>query len=120
MSDNTPARVLLVEDQEMVRETLVMLIEMLDHPIVATETAEEALPLLDQQAFDVLIADLTLPGMSGLDLLREAAKRQPKLRLVLSSGYGAVDEAQKQGLDIVMLPKPVDNDRLIALLNEKR
>jgi DNA-binding NtrC family response regulator len=108
--------VLLVEDQELVRETLAMLIEMLGHRVTAAESAEDALALLDAGRFDMLLSDLTLPGMSGLALAQLVAERQPGIRLVLSSGYGVVDEVKRSGLDIVLLPKPIDNDKLVALL----
>jgi CheY-like chemotaxis protein len=66
---------------------------------------EEAIGLLAQQEFDVLLTDIGLPGMSGIDLAVQAKHRQPALKIVFASGYGAVDDLD---FETVSLPKPYD------------
>lgn len=118
MEQNT-ARVLLVEDNKMVRDSLVELIELLGHAATAVPDAEAALAALAAGEFDLLLSDLSLPGMSGLDLARQVAAARPAVRLVLATGYGTLIDPAQAGLPgMLTLPKPIDVDRLAQLLEE--
>src|SRR5678815_445558 len=83
---NERLRVLVVEDEEPVRAaTAAVLSE--DFVVTPAASAEEALPLLEAQAFDVLCADFQMPGCNGLQLLRRATPVHPYLSGVLVTGY---------------------------------
>ncbi len=87
----------------------------LGHQVVVSETAEEALELLEQQPFDVLLTDVGLAGMSGIDLVREVGVRQPQLSLVIASGYAV--SASDVGLDrLRTMLKPYDIHQVRQLL----
>jgi DNA-binding NtrC family response regulator len=77
--------VLIVEDEAPVRA---LLLEVLSthHPCVAVETAEEALVLLSKQKFDVLLTDISLPGMSGVQLVRRVYDLHPNVCVIVMSG----------------------------------
>jgi PAS domain S-box-containing protein len=79
-------KILVVEDESDAREALCELLGMLGHVYEAAGSAEEALPRLQGQPYDVLLTDLTLPGMSGLDLARAAVHMRAAQRVVFSSG----------------------------------
>jgi two-component system NtrC family response regulator len=88
------------------------------HQAIPAAAAGPALEVLAGRPVDVVIADLRMPGASGLDLLRAARERYPGAEVVLLTAYGTVEEAveaMKAGA-ADFLGKPVDLDRLEALL----
>lgn len=114
--DDGSLRVLFVEDDPTLRMLTGEVVLELGHQVVAVETAEEALDLLEQQSFDVLLTDVGLAGMSGIDLAREAGARQPQLSLVIASGYPV--NASDVGLDrLHTMLKPYDIHQVRQLLD---
>jgi signal transduction histidine kinase len=117
-------RVLVVEDDPDVRELTVAMLESLGYAVVATETGSAGLQILrDDSKLDVLLSDMVLPGgMSGVELIAEARRRLPGLRVVLMSGYvDSAVERPRLPADVALLPKPFDRHdlslRLRASLN---
>lgn len=111
------ARVLLVEDNELVRDSLGELIDALGHNVQCVPDAEAAIESLARDEFDVLISDLSLPKMSGLDLARYVKEHHPRVKLVLATGYGGLIDGSKLGFEITVMPKPIDIDRLTQVLD---
>ncbi len=107
-------RVLLVEDEELIRMITAENLKDLGHQVFIAPTVEEALALLRQMAMDVLLTDINLPGRSGIDLASAARRQQPGLRIIFTSGYYAGAELkQKSGLsDIIYLLKPYTRESL--------
>ncbi|MET0404169.1 MAG: response regulator, partial [Cystobacter sp.] len=100
-------RVLLVEDDEDIRTSACELLGILGHDVLAVSSAEEARAALSGSGgVDVLFTDVSLPGMSGVELAREAVKRRPGLRVIVASGYGNATEGLDKNLNAVVLPKP--------------
>ncbi len=108
-------RILVVEDNEDSRILVCELLDTLGHTVTGVGSAEEALEALKKDSFDTLFTDVSLPGMSGVDLARKAAVMLPGLSIVFASGYGASISAH---LDIPSrsLPKPYDVNQLRAVL----
>ncbi|MBM7115851.1 response regulator [Archangium primigenium] len=98
--------VLLVEDDEDIRTSAYELLGILGHDVLAVSSAEEARSALMVDEFDVLFTDVSLPGMSGVELAREAVRRRPGLRVIVASGYGNATEGLDQLKGVVVLPKP--------------
>lgn len=112
-----PLRILLVEDQEDLRETSLQLLDILGADAQGAVDAESAETMLAREHFDVLITDITLPGRSGIELAMRMAERQPGLKVVFCSGYGAPTDLPK-GLRSWNLPKPYGVPQLEGLLEE--
>lgn len=119
-------RVLVVDDDEMVREVLMASLEDAGFRILEAETALSALELLDEGAeVDALLTDFSMPGMDGLDLIREVHARQPDLPAILLTGH--VGEVAKQAVHrqrsdrFTLLQKPMKPaqiaERLAALID---
>ncbi len=108
---------LIVDDEAIVRESLVD--SMRDgHEVAAAESAEEALELLAERDFDVVITDVRLPGMNGVELVSEIKMRKPYVKSIVITAYPSVElavEAMKQGA-IDYLVKPVSSDDLARVL----
>lgn len=106
--------ILLVEDEELIREALRDILEESGYDIQAAASAEEAEELLSASSFDVLFTDVSLPGKSGIELAGLARARYPQLRIILSSGYSANAPAMRSAdfTDAIFLPKPYDIDEV--------
>jgi CheY-like chemotaxis protein len=112
--------VLLVEDNVEVSLITVEYLTELGHQATAVAAAEPALAQLAERRFDAVMTDVSLPGMSGIDLAKELVKQYPKLPVVISSGYGTLDVQQILGQrrpSVFLLPKPYDMPMLERTLN---
>ncbi|MGD0492572.1 MAG: response regulator [Steroidobacteraceae bacterium] len=112
--------VLLVEDNVEVSLITVEYLTELGHQATAVAAAEPALLQLAERQFDAVMTDVSLPGMSGIDLAKELVKQYPKLPVVISSGYGSFDVQQILGHrqpSVFLLPKPYDMPMLEQTLN---
>ena len=113
--------ILLVEDDEMARELLVEVLEEAGYSVVPTAGPEEALERARQREGDVdlLVTDVVLPGMTGLELARELRARNRRVRVLYMSGYSDQALADRVGLGAqeAFLRKPFGNS---ALLDEVR
>jgi CheY-like chemotaxis protein len=113
--------ILLVEDSPEVSLITVEYLEELGHQAVAVVDAELALEQVAQRSFDAVMTDVSLPGMSGIELAKELVKRYPKLPVVISSGYSSlnVEFFMVNGqTNVMVLPKPYDLDMLEKTLNQ--
>jgi len=79
--------ILLVEDDAPVRAALNHLLQRLDFAVTPAANALEALRLVDQQSFDLVLTDAVMPGMSGPELCAHLRRMRPELRVILMSGY---------------------------------
>ena len=114
----SPLRILYVEDNPVVREiTAELLIEDQRH-IVALGTAEEALQEFSEQAFDLVITDISLPAMSGLDLARKILNIEPKAPIIIASGYFLDLSVKTWGPNVRAIIKPFEGPEINALIEE--
>lgn len=117
---DTSPRVLLVDDEPLVRDMLAC--ELQDHgcAVVAAADGPSAMEMMEAPAsksIDVLVADLAMPGMNGLTLIREARQRRPNLPAILLTGHGGAIESWSSGCGLpagrfTLLRKPVSGERL--------
>ncbi len=110
----TPGRVLLVDDEYLVRVSTADMLADLGYEVAEAKSAEEALRLLQDQPPAVLITDHVMPGMTGADLARTARELWPDLPILLVSGYA---EAEGVPSDLPRLTKPFLMSELAAKLH---
>ena len=119
--------ILVVDDNELVREVLIVSLEEAGFAAAGAEDPSRAVVYMDQQeVVDALIADFAMPGMTGLDLIREVRKRKPTLPTILLTGHvGDIATApidRTGGGRVIVLQKPVRTreliDRLTAAIYE--
>ena len=105
------AAILIVDDDDAVRDTLYDLFSD-DHLCHAANTAEMALAFLQEQPYDVVLTDISMPGLSGLELLGILRQSQPGTPVIIISGIG--DRSHAEGLtrlgafDYILKPFPLD------------
>jgi two-component system nitrogen regulation response regulator NtrX len=111
------ARILIVEDEASIRNVLVNIIseESESYEVYAAEDAKRALELLGESSFDLMLSDIKMPGMDGIELLERVVVLQPECTVVMISGHGdietAVDSIKKGAYDYIS--KPPDLNRLL-------
>ncbi len=113
-----PLRILYIEDNAIVREVTSELLSNGARYIVALGTAEEALVEFREQTFDVVITDISLPAMSGLDLARKILDIEPKAAIIVASGYALDLSLTNWGPNIRAIVKPFDAADIDALISE--
>ncbi len=112
-------RVLYVEDNSQLRDAIAALLEADGRSITTCVSAEEALELDEQQPFDLVITDVTLPGMSGVELSARLLSSDPERRIVLCSGHMMDDKVKELGAPHVRaLLKPFSVDDLETLVED--
>jgi len=111
-------RVLVVDDEADVRLGLKLLAESLDTDVRAAGTAEEALLIFERWTPHLVVSDITMPGLSGLDLLDEVKRRNAGVRVVLITGFGTIEmavSAMHRGA-AHFITKPFDNDDVLEAI----
>jgi two-component system cell cycle response regulator CpdR len=116
MTVTSPLQILYVEDNEMVREITYELLCADQRKIVALGSAEEALEVFRTQPFDVLITDVSLPVMSGLDLVRNVLSINPTLAVIIASGYSLDFGLEDWGPNVRAIIKPFESSEIDALI----
>jgi DNA-binding NtrC family response regulator len=115
-------RILVVDDEPSIRYSLTELLSPDGHEVREAEHAPAALDILESWTADLILTDLSMPAMSGLQLLEEVRVRHPGCALVLLTAHGderTAVQALKQGA-YDYIPKPFDNDEIRALVARAR
>ena len=101
------AEILVVDDDDIIRDTLCELLSQ-DHACQTAATAEEALARLEAQAFDLVLTDVSMPGLTGMDLLNRVVELYPGTPVIVVSGLSDQEQAQsligRGGFDYVLKP----------------
>ncbi|MCK5581124.1 MAG: sigma-54-dependent Fis family transcriptional regulator [Candidatus Omnitrophica bacterium] len=120
IADRNKYDILIVDDEPLIRESLYEILRIEGYRAHMAQTAEEALEVVGSQKVDIVLTDLKLPKMNGIELLIRLKQSYPEIEIVLITGYGTVEtavEAMKNGAyDYVV--KPV-NDGEIKIILEK-
>ncbi len=105
---NTPRRLLIIDDDASCRTTMACLLRKLGHAVEAVETGSSGLALLRQTPVDLVVTDLTMPGLTGWDVARLAKAMYPQLPVVLVTGCAhtiPLDQPERRLVDAI-LAKP--------------
>ena len=117
-----PTRVLLVDDEVDFVEMLSLRLNEVGERVTPAHSGREALDILGQKVIDVVILDIRMPGMDGIETLREIKKRFPLVEVMMLTGHGTTEtavEGMKLGaFDYLM--KPADFDELLLKLENAR
>jgi signal transduction histidine kinase len=100
--------ILLVDDEEDIRETLSLFLTDLGHPVVAAENGIEALALFRKEHPEIVISDIKMPGMDGVELLQKIKMESPDTEFIMITGHGdmelAITSFQGQAADFIAKP----------------
>ena len=109
-------QMLLVDDEDDFRITLANRLKLRKVDVTDVASGNEAIELVKQKSFDVAVIDVKMPGIDGIETLKQVKKIQPDMEIVMLTGHASIEsgmEAMKLGAyDYVM--KPCDIDELLA------
>jgi CheY-like chemotaxis protein len=111
-----PLRILYIEDNSLVREITSELLANDLREVVAVGSAEEGIDAFGRRNYDVLITDVNLPAMSGMELVRQVLRDDPAARIIITSGYSLKLDLDKLGPHVRAIMKPFDAPEMEALL----
>jgi DNA-binding NtrC family response regulator len=110
------ARVLIIDDESGIRESLETLLTMEGFAVETAPDGEKGLIMLDQGSYELVLLDLALPGQNGIELLPQIHERNPQLPVIMLTAYGTVNnvvDAIRAGAHN-FVQKPWDNEKLLA------
>jgi two-component system, cell cycle response regulator CpdR len=100
-------RILLAEDEEAMRMYLARALQNAGYDVVSVDRGTEALPLLQTQHFDLLLSDIVMPEMDGIELAQRCAEISPKTKVMFITGFAAVTlKASREAPQAKVLSKP--------------
>ena len=118
MAELRGSRILVVDDEKLIRESLVECLVAEGMVAIDAASGEEAVELAGRKDFDLVLCDLQLPGISGIDTLEKLLRLDPGLMVLLMTAYGTVDTAvsafQRGAQDYLV--KPIQLDELFGKL----
>ena len=108
-------KILIAEDEDITRKHLIYALKKEGYDVVGTRNGREALEQIEREYFDILITDVKMPEMSGIELLEKTRERYPDIEVLIITGFGSIDaavEAMKKGA-FEYITKPFNLDELI-------
>jgi DNA-binding NtrC family response regulator len=111
-------RILLVDDEQSLLMTLAANLELDGFDVTTAENGQRALELFEETAFDLVLSDIRMPGMNGVDLFRRIRAARPECPVVLMTAFaleGLVQEAIGEGV-FTVLPKPFDIEHVVGAM----
>lgn len=115
--------ILLVEDEHLLRNGVQEMLELHDFHVIGAGDGVEALEWLEETAVDLVITDLVMPNMDGVDFVRKLREKRPDMPVIVVSGSSksVMDRYGINTIDIpganASLPKPFKSSELVALVN---
>ena len=115
-----PRKILVVDDEENFRHILSVILKKERYEVETASNGEEALQRISNNTFDQVLCDIRMPGMDGLDFLKEVRKTEADANVIMMSAYGTLDtavEAMKLGA-YDYISKPFKPDEIILTLKK--
>jgi len=112
------ANILVIDDEKSIRNTLKDILEYEQHAVSLAEEGQQGLDLLAESKFDLVLCDIKMPNMDGIEVLSRINEMSPEVPVIMISGHGnidtAVDAIKKGAYDFI--EKPLDLNRLLVTL----
>jgi len=113
------AFVLVVDDEQDIRDASERILSRIGYQVQKASRGDEALDILNKNSIDIVLLDLKMPGMDGMEVLAKIRERSTKIQVIVITGYATVEtaiEAMKQGA-YDFIPKPFEPDQLRIVVN---
>jgi DNA-binding NtrC family response regulator len=114
---NKQINILLVDDEQPIREALLLLLKNADYRITGCGSGQEAIQHLETEQFDIVVTDLFLPDITGIDILKKAKQLSPAIEVILITGHASAEtavRAMKEGaFDYITKPLNIEELRVI-------
>jgi len=115
-----PARILVIDDEDYVRDILSQMLRVKGHQVVVASNGEEGIERFKNEIFDLVFTDLGMPKISGWEVGKTIKKMNPKVPIVMITGWGMElnrEKMKESGINL-LISKPFQFDQVIALVSE--
>ena len=112
--------ILVVDDEDVLQDVLGSLLRKEGHSPIAARTGEDALTILDREEIDLVLLDLMLPGLTGIEVLRQLRQKDPDQVVVVITAYSSIEgaiEAMREGA-FHYIPKPFKNEEVLLTVRK--
>ncbi len=114
-----PMKILVVDDEQVIRDLFTRILSIMKHEVTSVLSGEEAIKKAQEEDFDIVFLDIMLPGKDGVETMREIRKINPKIKVVMMTGFSVQDKvdtalaegaykALKKPFDIVEIKGAID------------
>ncbi len=113
------AKILIVDDDEKIRNILALLLRGRKHQVTTADSGEQALEIAPELRPDLVLLDIQMPGIDGLETLRQLRLRSPAIDVIMMTEHGTICsavEAMREGAQDY-ITRPFDNDELMLLVD---
>ena len=114
------ARILIVDDEKAVRESLEELLILEDYQVESAASGEKALEILGEKDIDLVLLDIKMPGVDGVEVMKQTKKYHPDTKVIVITGHGSLEsaiEAIRSGAEDYLL-KPYDTGDILASIGK--
>ena len=112
------SKILVIDDQKSIRNTLKEILEYEGNEVMLAEAGPQGLEFFDTDKFDIVLCDIKMPEMDGIEVLQKMIEKNPEVPVIMISGHGnvdtAVDAIKKGAYDFI--EKPLDLNRLLVTI----
>lgn len=111
---NEKRKVFVVDDEKNICENVSKILSKEKYEVVQAQSRDEALAKIEKNRYDLVVLDLKIPGVQGMELLRAVKEKQPETRVIIITGYASIENAKESArLGIVdYLQKPFTPDEI--------
>ena len=112
--------ILIIDDEEVLQDILTVLIRKEGHTPITASTGEEGLAVLEREEIDLILLDLMLPGMHGMEVLRQVRQRSTDVVVVVITAFSSIEsaiEAMREGA-FHYIPKPFKNEEVLLTIRK--
>ena len=113
-------RVLIIDDEDQFVDAVVERLRLRGFEANGVTSGQDAMELLHQRSYDVVLLDVKMPGLGGLEVIRKVKEKWPDLQVVMLTGHGSTQDAE-EGMQLgafKYVMKPVKIDDLISIIHE--
>ena len=115
--ENSNLKLLVIEDEPMVRESYIDMFSLLGYTVDTAENGKDGLAMIAQKSYDIVITDLNMPVMDGLETLKRIKKKKPKVEVIVMTGFATIENAivaMKEGaFDYITKPVGLDHVKIV-------
>lgn len=118
-------KILVVDDEEILTKTFCKLLEKVGYEVMVASRSEDAIVMAEEEDFDLVISDIRMPGLNGVDMVEKIQKvrrekNKPELQIIFLTGYADKDleGRAKEGKPLGYILKPFDLTELLGLIKK--